>query len=200
MIAAIILAAGESKRMNDSPKANLLIGGKTFLTAIVEVMHSAGINRIYVVLGKDAESIKGKNPNLGVTYVINKEYQKGQLRSIQAVLEVIPKTIDSLIIHLVDHPLINVSTVQTLVRARQAEKAPIIIPTYRNKRGHPVLFGNEVFKQLMEAPMDVGARAVVRDNRDILCEIETEDAGIVVNINTPEDYNRWCNNNTQDIG
>ena len=111
--------------------------------------------------------------------------------SIQAELEVIPKTLDSLIIHLVDHPLINVSTVQTLIEARRTKKAPVIIPTYRGKRGHPVLFGSEVFKQLMEAPMDVGARAVVWNNQDILHEIENEDVGIVANINTPEDYAKW---------
>lgn len=192
MIAALILAAGESKRMDDSLKANLLIEDKTFLTTIVEVMRGAGINQVYVVLGKDIDRIQEKNPHLDVTYVINKEYQKGQLSSIQAVLEVIPRTLDSLIIHLVDHPLINVSTVQTLIKARRTKKAPIIIPTYRGKRGHPVLFGSEVFKQLMEAPMDVGARAVVWNNQDTLHEIETEDVGIVVNINTPEDYIKWC--------
>jgi len=192
MIAALILAAGESKRMDDSLKANLLIGDKTFLTTIVEVMRSAGINQVYVVLGKDIDRIQEKNSHLDVTYVINKEYQKGQLSSIQAVLEVIPKTLDSLIIHLVDHPLINVSTVQTLIKARMTKKAPVIIPTYRGKRGHPVLFGSGVFKQLMEAPMDVGARAVVWNNQDTLHEIETEDVGIVVNINTPEDYIKWC--------
>lgn len=191
MIAGLILAAGESKRMDDSLKANLLIRDKTFLTTIVEVMHGAGINQVYVVLGKDADKIKEKNPNLDVTYVINKEYEKGQLSSIQAALEVIPKTLDSLIIHLVDHPLINVSTVQTLIEARRTKKAPVIIPTYRGKRGHPVLFGSEVFKQLMEAPMDVGARAVVWNNQDILHEIENEDVGIVANINTPEDYAKW---------
>jgi len=192
MIAALILAAGVSKRMDDSLKANLLIGDKTFLATIVEVMHSAGIKQVYVVLGKDTERIQEKNPHLDVTYVINKEYKKGQLSSIQAVLEVIPQKLDSLIIHLVDHPLINVSTVQTLIKARRRIKAPIIIPTYRGKRGHPVLFGSEVFKQLREAPMDIGARAVVWNNQDTLHEIETEDVGIVVNINTPEDYTKWC--------
>jgi len=192
MIAALILAAGESKRMNDFPKANLLIGDKTFLTTIVDVMHSAGINQVYVVLGKDADRIKKKNPNLDVTYVINKEYKKGQLSSIQAVLEVIPRILDSLIIDLVDHPLIKVSTVQSLIKARRTIKVPIIIPTYHEKRGHPVLFGREVFNQLMEAPMDIGARAVVWNNQDALHEIETEDIGIVVDINTPEDYTKWC--------
>ena len=192
MTIAVILSAGESSRMESNPKANLLFNDKTFLSIIADIFYKAGLGKIYVVVGKDAELIKKANKDLDVEFLTNKEYKKGQLSSIKVSLEHIPKTCDSIMIHLVDHPLIQKKTVKTILTARKSTNAPVIIPVFKGKRGHPVLFGSEVFDDLKSAPMDVGARSVVWKYAKNVHEIATDDQGILLNINTPELYQKWC--------
>lgn len=191
---AVILAAGESRRMQNFPKANLFYQGKTFLTHIVSVMQNAGIDHIIVVLGCHIDSVKEKHSSLPVKFIINSGYKRGQLSSIKASLKEVSSDINNLIVHLVDHPLIQTSTVKALLSTRENSSAPIIIPVFRRKRGHPVLFGREVFQELADASLDVGARAVVWGHKNDLKEIFTDDEGILININTYEDYEKWCKN------
>lgn len=192
MTIAVILSAGESSRMGSNPKANLLYNNKTFLANIVDIFSKSGLGKIYAVVGKDAELIKTTNKDLEVEFLTNKEYKKGQLSSIKVSLEHIPKTCDSIMIHLVDHPLIQRETVKAILTARKSTNAPVIIPVFKGKRGHPVLFGSEVFDDIKSAPMDVGARSVVWKYANNVHEIIVDDQGIVLNINTPELYQEWC--------
>lgn len=192
MTIAVILAAGESSRMGSNPKANLLYKNKTFLSNIVDTFYRSGLDKVLAVVGKDAEIIKEVNRDLHVEFLTNKEYKKGQLSSIKVSLEHIPQTCESIIIHLVDHPLIQTETVSAILAARISAKAPVIIPVYEKKRGHPVLFGREVFDDLRNAPLDVGARSVVWKHASNIQEISTNDVGITLNVNTPELYQKWC--------
>ena len=189
---AVILAAGESRRMQNFPKANLNYQGKTFLAHIVSVMQNAGVDQIFVVLGCHINSVKEQHSSLPVKFIVNSEYKNGQLSSIKASLKAVSNDINNLIVHLIDHPLIQTSTVKTLLSTRKSTHAPIIIPVCRNKRGHPVLFGREVFQELAGASQDVGAREVVWSHKNDLVEVFTDDEGIIININTPEDYEKWC--------
>lgn len=192
MTIAVILAAGESSRMGSNPKANLIYKNKTFLSNIVDTFYNSGLEKVFAVVGKDADIIKEVNKDLKVEFLTNKEYKKGQLSSIKVSLEHIPQTCDSIIIHLVDHPLILTETVTAILEARNTTKAPVLIPIYEKKRGHPVLFGREVFDDLRNSPLDVGARSVVWKHAQNLKEISTHDVGIILNINTPELYQKWC--------
>ena len=193
MNSAVILAAGESRRMQNSPKANLVYQGRTFLNHIVSIMNKAGIGQIIVVLGCHIDSVKEQHASLPVKFIVNSEYKSGQLSSIKASLKVISGDTKNLIVHPVDHPLIQTSTVKALLSTRQNTNAPVVIPVYRKIRGHPVLFGSEVFQELADASPDVGAREVVWDHNNDFKEVSTDDEGILININTHEDYEKWCN-------
>jgi len=91
---------------------------------------------------------------------------------------------------LIDHPLISAALVEELVEAFYASRAPIVVPVYEGRRGHPVLFSSAVYEELEKAPMDVGARAVVWAHAKQVFEVGTTEEGCVLNLNDPETLER----------
>ncbi len=190
MIVAIVLSAGESSRMG-SPKALLRIGGKLFIERIVSVLEQTKVGKIVVVLGHDVEEIKPKISHLPITVVVNRDYEKGQLSSlIVAIRSLESEKVDAILVHLVDHPLLEAPLVEQMVNLFYESKKLIVVPSFSGRRGHPVIFSSRLFPELLKAPLDVGAKSVVDAHRDETLEIETEDRGVIVDIDTPEEYHR----------
>lgn len=190
MINAVILAAGESKRMGKT-KALLSFGETTFLGQIISVIKSSDVDRVSVVLGADAERIKKSVDLSGTEVVINKDYKKGQLSSLIAALESIPPATEAILVCLVDHPFINRVVINCIVNKFRETGSPIVIPIFEKKRGHPTLFAASLFKELANAPVEEGARYVVKCNAEKVKEVEVEDGKVLAGINTPEDYRTY---------
>jgi molybdenum cofactor cytidylyltransferase len=185
MIAAIILAAGESRRMG-SPKALASYHGLTFVEHLLAATRHSRIGITRVVLGAGAEDIRAKLLLKKAQIVMNQEWERGPLSSIHAGLRSLPESdVEAALICPVDHPLITLRLVGAIVAAFDRSKKLIVLPAYLGRRGHPVLFSSQLFPELMSAPMDVGARAVVRAHRDDTEEILTEEEGVVLNLNDP---------------
>ncbi len=194
MVFSIILAAGSSGRMG-SPKALLEIGENTFLQHIIRILSDQNVENIIVVLGAHAEEIKPKIPILPVTVVINEQWKNGQLSSLIAGLNAIDESkTDGVLIWPVDHPLVSGIVIDELINAFENDNDKIIIPRYQGKRGHPVIFPKSLFDDLRSAPLDEGARSVVHRNEDLVYEVETSDEGVLLNIDTPEDYKKFIVN------
>lgn len=189
MIVAVVLSAGESSRMG-RPKALLPIDGQTFIERIVAALKQSGIERILVVLGFNAEEMRREIDHLPVEILVNQDYQQGQLSSLQTALRRLngEKDCDAILVHLVDHPYLSAAVVNRMIDRYQDTKNSIVIPKYRGKRGHPVLFDRSLFVELLAAPLDQGAKAVVNAHRDQTLEIDTEDIGVTLDIDTPELY------------
>ena len=189
MIFAVVLSAGESSRMG-RPKALLPIDGQTFIERIVAALKQSGIERIIVVLGFNAEEMRREIEHLPVEIVVNQDYQQGQLSSLQVALRRLnsEKDCDAILVHLVDHPYLSAAVVNRMIDRYRESKNCIVIPKYRGKRGHPVLFDRSLFSELLAAPIDQGAKAVVNAHRDQTLEIDTEDIGVTLDIDTPELY------------
>jgi molybdenum cofactor cytidylyltransferase len=188
-IAAVVLSAGESSRMG-RPKALLPIEGETFIGRIVGSLKRTQVGKILVVLGHNAGPLAAAIGALPVEILINPNYQLGQLSSLQvAVRTLLPDPdCDGMLVHLVDHPYIDASLVDRMIRQFYESKKNIVVPRCRGKRGHPVLFSRRLFGELLDAPMDQGAKAVVNAHGDATLEIETDEEGIAVDIDTPELY------------
>ena len=101
-----------------------------------------------------------------------------------------PPGLDGLALFLIDHPLISAALVNELIAAFYASLAPIALPMFEGSRGYPVIFSSRVFPELLAAPMDVGARAVVWAHRGEICEFPTNEEGCVLNLNDPETFDR----------
>lgn len=187
-IAALILAAGESRRIG-SPKALLRIGDLTFLRRIVQEYRNAGVSHITVVLGASAECVQPEAAALGIRSCLNPDFARGQLSSIITGLDaLVPDEIDAVFVQPVDHPLIGSATIRGLLERFLISRAPVAVPVQSGRRGHPVLFGAQLFSELRAAPLAVGARHVVRTYTDSVAEYATDDQGVLLNVNTPDDY------------
>jgi molybdenum cofactor cytidylyltransferase len=189
VLAAVILSGGASRRMG-SPKALLPFRGKTFLEHLLDVTQHSQISARRVVLGPDAEAIAKAvrlNPE---EVVINRDWELGQLSSIHAALRSLPVETNGILLSLIDHPLITAALVGQLIEEFYKSRASIILPTFQGRRGHPVIFAARLYDELLAAPLEVGARAVVWEHRAEVREYETAEEGCVLNLNDPEAVRR----------
>jgi molybdenum cofactor cytidylyltransferase len=189
MLAAVILSGGASQRMG-SPKALLPFQGRPFLEHLLDVTRHPKITARRVVLGVHAEPIAKAIRLPANEVVINADWEKGQISSIQAALKSLPAGLDGMLLCLVDHPLISVNLVGELISTFYSSDAPIVLPVFEGRRGHPVIFSAKLFPELQAAPLEIGARAVVWAHRSEICQFPTNEEGCVLNLNDPETFAR----------
>ncbi len=185
MLAAVILSGGESSRMG-SPKALLPFQGRPFLQHLLDITKHPKIGVRRVVLGAHAAAIAKTVPLAADEIVINAEWEKGQLSSIQAALRSLPAGTEGMLLFLVDHPLVSENIVHEVIERFYSTRKPIVLPVHEGRRGHPTLFSAAVYEELLAAPMDVGARAVVWAHAAEIAEVPTGEEGVVLNLNDPE--------------
>ena len=189
-IAGIILAAGESTRMGED-KALLPWGDQTFLERLLAVAKNTRVGLVRVVLGANAEAVQKKIKFGTAELVVNPNWQKGQLSSLMAGLDSLPRQmVEAALVFLVDHPGVSSRLVETLIDNYRATRKLIVSPVYQGRRGHPVLFAAELFDELRAAPLEVGARHVVYQHAGDILEVPTDEEGVVLNINRREDYEK----------
>lgn len=189
MLAAVILSGGASRRMG-SPKALLPFQGRPFLEHLLDISRHSKIGVRRVVLGAHAEHI-GKEVALRPDeVVINEHWERGQLSSIQAAIRSLPAGTDGILLCLIDHPLISRALVNGLIDQFYATHAPIVVPVFEGRRGHPVIFSAAVYGELEKASPVLGARSVVWAHEPQVSEHLTIEEGCVVNLNDPAAFAR----------
>jgi CTP:molybdopterin cytidylyltransferase MocA len=171
-------------------KALLPLGNYTFIETICSRLSAAGITERVVVLGAHADELRKSACMTEEKIVVNKDYRKGQLSSLQCGIRALTNTAAGALVTLVDHPLIATATYTVLKEAAAREPDKIITAVYAGRGGHPVVFPRLLFGELLEAPLDQGARWVVRRVPDRVARIDCDDPGIVADIDRPEDYAR----------
>jgi len=184
MLAAVILSGGASRRMG-SPKALVAYQGTSFLEHLLSVTKHPAIGVRRVVLGADADAISNQIVLPPDQMVINGEWEKGQLSSIHAAIRTFPGGTEGLLLCPVDHPLVSAALVNSLILAFTETQAPVVLPTFEGKRGHPVIFSASVYEELLAAPLETGARAVVWAHKNEVQEVPTSEEGCVLNLNDP---------------
>jgi molybdenum cofactor cytidylyltransferase len=189
-IAAVLLAAGEGRRMG-GPKALLPIQGRSFLAHLHERFARAGALPVIAVLGHEAERVRLEAglPSTAIS-VVNAGYRDGMLSSLLCGLDAAEAAgAEAVLVHPVDHPLVGAETVGRVVAAL-SEGARIAVPGRDGRRGHPGGFAASVWPALREAPRDRGARAVLAMHPDWIVHVEG-DPGCLAGIDVPADYERW---------
>jgi molybdenum cofactor cytidylyltransferase len=192
MLAAVILSAGQSSRMG-TPKALVDFRGKTFLARILDAAQHPKIGLVRIVLGAGDAEIRHALSLPDDIVILNPDWQRGQLSSIQAAVRSLADgardeaALDGILLCPVDHPLISRALVAALVAAFYSDAHPrIVVPTFRGRRGHPTIFASSLFPELLAAPDDQGARAVVWAHSPEVAEVPTDEEGVVLNLNDPK--------------
>jgi molybdenum cofactor cytidylyltransferase len=188
-ISAILLAAGESKRMGTN-KLSLPWRRKTVLEHCLHVLLSSEVGEVWVVLNRQTWELGKRLRMPRVKLVRNPRSQEGMSTSIRKGIQAMGQKSRAVLIALGDHPLLKANTVNALIRTYVEKKGTIIVPVFRGKRGHPVLFDRRYMKELLKLKKDVGARTLLERHREEVYEVHSKSEGVVVDIDTWEEYRK----------
>jgi molybdenum cofactor cytidylyltransferase len=187
MIWALVLAAGESRRMG-RPKLLLPFRGTTVIETLLGCLLASKVDRVLVVLGAAAPQIREKIKRFPVETVFNRRFRRGMLSSVQCGLAALPGSVRAAAIVLGDQPAIPVAIVDSLIDAYKRTKKGIVVPVFRGARGHPLLLDLRFRPEVMTLDPAVGLRQLLTRHPDEICEVRISSPGVLSDIDNPADY------------
>ena len=186
----MVLAAGESKRM-DRKKELLVVDGEPMIRKIVtKLLATPGIDEVIIVLGHRANDVGAALAGITderIELVGNTRYAEGMGTSLAAGARACSWGTDAVLVVLGDSPFFRTEEVDSLIAAH-ADGAGIAVPSFKGRRGHPVLIGGSYREELEGLDGDAGARHIIEREREAVVEVEMDDEGFLVDIDDPEDY------------
>ena len=187
MISAILLAAGQSKRMNGENKLTKEIQGTPLIKHSVKNILASSIDELIVVLGHQKETIeKLIDKNKKIKFVFNKDFESGIASSIKTGLNNLSEKTEAFFICLGDMPMVNPNIYNQLIKS--INKREIIVPTYKGQQGNPVLFAKSMKEKIINISGDVGAKKILALNKDKILNLEINDQCVTKDFNTQDSF------------
>jgi molybdenum cofactor cytidylyltransferase len=188
MISAVILAAGQSRRMGQ-PKMLLPWGERTVIGQVITVFLRAGVEDVTVVTGAAREQVEQAIQSFPVRQVYNSEYQHGEmLSSLLLGLKTLPKDVDGTFIALGDQPQIQESTVRLLCQRYESRRSSLIVPSYQYRRGHPWLVTRPLWSELLALQAPQSPRDFLNQHAGEIDYVDIGTASVLADLDTPADY------------
>ena len=187
MISAILLAAGQSKRMNGENKLTKEIQGVPLIKLTVKNILASSINELIIVFGHQKKIIeKLIDKNEKIKFAFNKNFESGMASSIKTGLNNLSEKTEAFFICLGDMPMVRPDIYNQLIKSKDNKK--IIVPTYKGQQGNPVLFDKSMKEKILGITGDAGAKKILELNKDKLLNLEINDQSIVKGFNTQGDF------------
>ncbi|MGQ9509179.1 MAG: nucleotidyltransferase family protein [Thermodesulfobacteriota bacterium] len=186
-ISAILLGAGESKRMGEN-KLDLPWGKKTILEKCLQTLIRSEVKEIVLVLNEKMKKKVNVLRNKKVKIVFNPDYRKGMSTSISRGLKVIDPKSQGILIALGDQPALKTRTINAIVLRFRVEGKGIIVPTFQGKWGHPVLFHRRYYKDLLKLKGDIGGKYLIQKNLSDVLMLPLKSRGIIQDIDNWKNY------------
>ena len=189
IVSAILLAAGESRRMGELNKLELPVNGVPLLRRTAETLLASNLKEIVVVLGHQAEKVREILEGLPLHIVENEAYREGQMTSVYKGLLSLSKVCDGVMICLSDQPLLEVDDVNVLIEAfGQRSHGSILVPTFKGQRGNPIVFDYQHRQGILNGERNLGCKKLIKKNPQQVCSFEMDSKHVVIDLDTPEDY------------
>jgi molybdenum cofactor cytidylyltransferase len=189
---AIILAAGESKRMG-VPKMFLIFNGKTMLENVIANVTASEVNNTIVVMGAERDSLMDLIAKTSVMYCYNDNYREGMLSSVKCGFRNLPSDYKAVLVFQGDQPFITPIAVNIVIEAFLLSGKGIVIPTYQNRRGHPLLIDRKYRGEIEKLSAAGGLRSLADKFSDDVLEVATNESGILRDFDTYEEYMKEIN-------
>ncbi|MDX1433750.1 MAG: molybdopterin-binding/glycosyltransferase family 2 protein, partial [Gammaproteobacteria bacterium] len=186
-VAALVLAAGQSTRMGPANKLLADIAGVPMVARVADTALAAGAAGVFVVTGHERELIEQALGERPVSFVHNPDYAEGLSSSLARGIAALPADVDGVLVCLGDMPRITVSHLERLMAAFDpGEGRAVCVPMHEGRRGHPVLWGRQFFDEIRAIRGDVGARHLLGEHAELVCEVAVDDDGVLVDVDSPD--------------
>ena len=189
---ALILAAGSSRRMG-SQKLLLPYGQSTIIETVIDNVLNSSIDHVMVVLGANQEEIQDTLEHKPVQFCHNRKHEQGMLSSVIYGIRALPPDAVTALIYLGDQPGIHPAVTNTVIETYSEELFGIVIPVHMHRRGHPLLVDMKYRKEIEKLDLEAGLRSLRHHFPEDVLEVEVDEPGILVDIDTREDYKNATN-------
>lgn len=190
-IGAVVLAAGQSRRMGEANKLMAEIDGEPMVRRVVRMLQDAEVSPIVVVLGHEAGRVRDAIADLGVRTVVNVRFAEGMSTSVRAGVDAIEDDVDAALFVLADMPWVTAKHVRAMCdRFDPVAGRAICVPVHEGRRGNPVLWASRFFADMQKLTGDAGARSLLGEYAALVSEVDVDDPGIHFDVDTPESFAR----------
>ena len=172
------------------PKALMTVKGETFVESILHKASALGVDPVLIITGPDHESI-ARQISGRVECIKNENYMQGQISSVQKGIEAIGNSGTAVMVWPVDQPLVETETARKILGAYQDHKQVLTIPVYLGQKGHPVIYDRQAMEAALALQPDQTGKDLQRIFSSDTTFVEVDDPGIVIDIDTPEDYEKY---------
>ncbi|MCR4338057.1 MAG: nucleotidyltransferase family protein, partial [Candidatus Omnitrophica bacterium] len=191
MFTCILLAAGLSSRFGSSKALVPLDENETLIEHLQDTLIQSVVNHVVVVLGANADLTQPKIRNHPkITFIKNKNYLLGQTSSFQAGLTIAPTNTQGILLLPIDYPFVKVETINTLIKNFQNHHASILIPTYKNHRGHPPIFHSSWRDAFYKLDPSEGINSLIHQNESEVKIFPCSDPGVILTFNSPQEWEK----------
>ena len=187
-VSAVLLAAGESRRMGELNKLLLAVDGETLLSHTVKTLLASRLGEVVVVLGHQADAAQVLLHDFALRTVVNDDYREGQMSSVHCGLAALTRPCDGVMICLIDQPLLTARDIDTLIEAFERRNPSILVPTYQGRRGNPIVLAYAHRAEILAGGRNLGCKRLIERNPEWVTTLEMDNDHVVFDLDTIEDY------------
>lgn len=190
-VCAILLAAGESRRMRGVNKLQLMVDGEPLLRRTARVLLASKLEHVLVVTGHQRTVAEALLDDLPIASVHNENYVDGQMSSVHKGLAALAQDCDGVMICLADQPLLETADINFLIDAfARRQRGAILVPTYAGQRGNPIILDSAQRAVILAGGQNLGCKRLIETHPELVATVEMPSRHVVVDMDTPEDYAR----------
>jgi molybdenum cofactor cytidylyltransferase len=188
VFSAILLAAGESRRMGAINKMTLPVAGKPLLRRTGELLLDLGLVETVVVLGHEQDTARSLLRGLPLRSVFNPHYRDGQMTSVHAGMAALRQPCDGVLVCLADLPLLEVEDLERLMAAFADCTTSVLVPTFQGRRGNPIVLAYEHRQAILAGDRNLGCKRLIEKNPELVSTVEMATDHVVFDLDTEQAY------------